>query len=115
MGQQTEMFGFFGSKHQKGRKWQPANTVARCTVFYREPLKGPGVYVEIRGEGDHLVYVSNRGVTPSFLNTPYDQWCREELLESYVFATLDSALDYFQRRKGDMPELVSSIRNSVAV
>ena len=107
------MFGFFGSK---GRKWQPANAPSRCNVFHREPLKGPGVYVEVRGEGDHLVYVSNRGVTPAYLNTPYDEWCRQELIESYVFASLDSALGYFQRRKGDASlDLVSSIRSSVAI
>lgn len=106
------MFDFFGSGKRNKGGWPPAN--ALCHVFHREPLKGPGVYVEVRGEGDHMVYVSNRGVTPAYLNTPYDEWCRQELLESYVFASLDSALAYFQRRQTGTPELVSSIQSSVA-
>lgn len=112
------MFGLFeNNRAKKAKNWRAANeVVSSCRVFYREPLRGPGVYVEVRGEGDHIVYVSNRGVTPAFLNTPYDQWCREELEESYVFATLDSALDYFQRRASDgvAPDLLTAIRGQSA-
>lgn len=110
------MFGFFGRSRENTRRRAANEQVARCEVFHREPIRGPGVYVEVRDEGNHLVYVSNRGVTPAYLNTPYDQWCRQELLESYVFASLDSAIDYFQRRRsGFVPDLVSAIRGQVAI
>lgn len=109
------LFEVFGRNRQSVR--QVANgSPKKCRVLHREPLHGgPGVFVEIRAEGDHLVYVSNRGVTPAYLNTPYEQWCRENLLESYVFCTLDSALDYFQKRQsGTQPDLLSAIRKQTA-
>ncbi len=113
------MFGFFESfNRNRQRAAYPAtrSNPVKCEVLYREPLQnGPGVFVEIRDEGEHLVYVSNHGITPAYLNTPYEQWCRENLLESYVFATLDSALDYFQRRQGGIkPDLISAIRGQSA-
>jgi hypothetical protein len=113
------MFGFFESfnRNRQRAAFQAAHDhPVKCEVLYREPLHGgPGVFVEIRGEGEHLVYVANHGITPAYLNTPYEQWCRETLLESYVFATLDSALDYFQKRHGGIkPDLISAIRGQTA-
>lgn len=112
------MFGFFESKRQSGQGGYHGSTpIARCQVFYREPLpqSSPAVYVEVQEDGRHLVYVSNRGVTPAYMNTPYDEWCRQQLVESYVFASLDTAQTYFQRRRGDdAPDIVSAVRGQMA-
>lgn len=111
------MFGFLRSSQQEKQKSRPdAFFGGRCRVFYREHHANnmPGVYVEVQEEGRHLVYVSNRGVTPAYLHAPYDEWCQEQLLESYVFSSLDTAQAYFQRRHGEAaPDLVSSVRSQM--
>lgn len=112
-----EMFGFFGTRQQtKTNGYRGSCPIARCRVFYREPLaqSSLGVYVEVQNEGRHLVYVANRGVTPAYLDTPYDEWCRQQLLESYVFSSLDTAQTYFQRRHGEAaPDLETAVRSQM--
>lgn len=112
------MFGLFGARKQERQDgYYGRAPVALCQIFYREPLpqSSPAVYVEVQQDGRHLVYVANRGVTPAYMNTPYDEWCRQQLLESYVFASLDTAQSYFKRRRGDdAPDLVSAVRSQLS-
>ncbi len=69
---------------------------ALCTSYKRESLKNAsGIFVEVKQDGTFMVYTSHTGVTPAYNSDPYDIWCRANLVESYVFATVDSALDYF--------------------
>jgi len=99
------MFGFFGaSGAKKGAKTRvSANTQEKCVHFHREPSLHPTkIFVEVRDMGDHTIYISNQGITPSFLNTPYDDWCRSHLTESYVFASRDSAMHYFEKRPNEL-------------
>jgi hypothetical protein len=112
------MFGLFTAKREESHAGYGRHApIARCQVFYRELLSqnSPAVFVEVQEDGRHLVYVSNRGVTPAYMNTPYDEWCRQQLVESYVFASLDTAQSYFQRRRGeDAPDLVSAVRSQMS-
>jgi hypothetical protein len=100
------MFGFLKKQEEEKapiKMRKAANLDAGCRIFHREmPDPDGGVFVEVAGEGDYKIYMSSFGVTPGYISESYDKWCRKSLLESYVFANMDTARMYFKDRKNEM-------------
>ncbi len=90
--------------------------VPRCKVLHREyPRNEVGVFIEIRRDGSRTIYCSMTGVSPAYYIGTYDDWCRDTLSESYVFESIDKAMDYFKEKDPIITQEIKALKSGLNI